>query len=81
MIISYFSIIHTGYSIWDGGKIARHAADMEENPEDLEDDFGVDESFEETPTSSPEKTPLARACDFFEKLDIEDAKDLSTDEV
>lgn len=36
-----------GHSIWDGPKIARHLADMDENPEDLEESFGIESSFEE----------------------------------
>ena len=59
LIISYFSYIHTGFSIWDGAKIARHPGDICENVEDLEDSFGVDESFEETPLSSPISSPFS----------------------
>ena len=36
-----------GHSVWDGKFIARHLADMDENPDDLEESFGVEESFEE----------------------------------
>ena len=36
-----------GHSVWDGKFIARHLADMDENQEDLEESFGVEESFEE----------------------------------
>lgn len=36
-----------GNSVWDGQFIARHLADYDENPEDLEESFGVEESFEE----------------------------------
>ena len=36
-----------GNSVWDGKFIARHLADQDENPEDLEESFGVEESFEE----------------------------------
>ena len=36
-----------GKSIWDGPKIARHAGDVDENPEDLEESFGIEEVYSE----------------------------------
>jgi len=36
-----------GRSIWDGPKIARHAADVDEDPHNLEDSFLTEESFEQ----------------------------------
>jgi hypothetical protein len=40
-----------GKSIWDGPKIARHAGDVDENPEDLEESFGIEEVYSEAEDS------------------------------
>ena len=41
----------SGKSIWDGPKIARHAGDVDENPEDLEESFGIEEIYSEAEDS------------------------------